>query len=71
MDCRKFRGWEDWVKVSKVKFFYAMVVRGDWVRVVKSVDQDQGKSNGWAGFVQAFLTIFWGQCGDWGAWMWG
>jgi hypothetical protein len=47
-----------------------MVIRGDWVRVVKSVDQDQGKSNGWAGFVQAFLMIFWGGIEDWGAWIW-
>ena len=37
-----------------------MVFRGDWVRLVKSVDLNQGKSNRPIGFVQAFLTIFLG-----------
>ncbi len=37
-----------------------MVFRGDWVRLVKSVDLNQNKSNRPVGFVQAFLTIFLG-----------
>ena len=37
-----------------------MVFRGDWVRLVKSVDLNQGKSNRPIGFVQAYLTIFLG-----------